>query len=177
MGYNTTMKVILIATITADGYTARDAHHLVDWSSKTDKGTFVKLTREMGVIVMGANSFGTIQRDLSTHNRRVIVYTRHPDRVDTSYAETTSEEPEALLKRLEAEGVTGVAICGGTQIYTMFMKAGLIDDLYIVSEPVIIGSGLTLFDEPMNMRIELFESTIRRGHSVVNHFRVLKDQA
>jgi len=166
------MKVILVATQTADGFIAKDANHLADWSSKADKGTFVTLTKQMGVVIMGANTFATITRELP--GRRVIVYTSHPEEVIARGAEPTSEEPAALLARLEAEGATGAAICGGAQVYTMFMKAGLIDDLYIVTEPVLFGSGMTLFNEPIDSKIELFESTIRRGQSVVNHYKAVR---
>jgi dihydrofolate reductase len=171
------MKVILVATITADGFTARDSQHLVDWTSGTDKGTFSKLTKEMGVIVMGYNSYATVTRDLSVGGRRVIVYTKSPEKVTAPWAETTQEEPAELLARLEREGHDGVAICGGSQIYTMFAEAGLYTDLYIVSEAHILGSGLTLFTKPLTMPIELFEVTVRRGRTVVNHYKVLKHPA
>jgi dihydrofolate reductase len=103
------------------------------------------------------------------------VYTHHPERVTAPNTQTTSEDPTELVKRLEAEGVTGLAICGGANIYTLFMKAGLINDLYIVTEPILFGSGVTLFSEPIDTPIELFESTIRRGKSIVNHYKVLNE--
>lgn len=166
------MKIVLIAAITADGLIARHSHELVDWSSKADKGTFVRVTKEMGTMIMGANQFHTIDRALP--GRRTIVYTHHPESIAVEGVETTQESPADLVDRLEAEGVKGLAICGGAQIYTMFMKANLVDELYIVSEPVLFGQGLTLFTESLDTKIELFESTIRRGHSIVNHYKVIK---
>lgn len=171
------MRVIILATITADGYIARNSHELVDWSSRADKGVFVKLTREMGVIVMGANTFATVQRNLTTHNRRVIVYTRNPAKFAGQAVETTQDSPAELISRLQREGAAGLAVCGGTEVYTQFMAAGVVTDLYLVSEPIVIGQGITIFNAPITAPIELFESSVRRGHSVVNHYKVVGSEA
>jgi dihydrofolate reductase len=165
------MRTVLIATQSADGFIAKDAHHLADWSSQSDKGTFVRLTKELGTMVMGANTFATITRDIS--DRRTIVYTHHPERVTTTNATATTEAPASLSAQLAAAGTTGLAICGGAEIYTQFMEAGLINELYIVTEAVVFGRGITLFNRPITATIELIESTTKRGVSVINHYKVI----
>ncbi len=164
------MKVILVAALTADGYIGRGAHETADWTSKQDKGTFVRLTREAGIMVMGANTFATIGRALP--GRRTIVYTHHPERLKVPGVETTTETPAELVTRLSAQGASGLAVCGGTQIYTQFMQAGLVDELYLTTEPVIMGQGITLLRTSLDTQIELLETTVRRGRSVVNHYRI-----
>lgn len=166
------MRIVLIATLTADGFIAKDSHHLVDWSSKSDKATFVRVTKELGTMVMGANTFATIGRALP--GRRSIVLTHHPERITAEGVETTQESAIELISRLEAEGVPGLAVCGGAQVYTQFMQSGLVQELYLVTEAYLMGQGITLFQEPISDKIELVESNVVGHGSVVNHFRVLK---
>ena len=166
------MKTILVAALTADGYIGRSANEPADWTSKQDKGTFVRLTREAGVMVMGANTFATIGRALP--GRRTIVYTHHPERINVPGIETTTEAPADLIARLSSEGAGGLAVCGGTQIYSLFIQADLIDELYLTTEPVLMGQGIQLFNAPLAHHIELLETTIRKGRTIVNHYRVIR---
>ena len=109
----------IIAAQTADGFIAKDAlHSPFHWTSKEDKKQFIELTKKAGVVVMGAQTFKTLPGALK--ERRNIIYSRSQSFEGT---ETTSEQPEELLQRLENEGVKEVAICGGAYIYTMFAKA------------------------------------------------------
>ena len=114
------MNVFIIAAITVDGFIGRDANHLADWTSPEDKKLFVKLTKQAGIIVMGSRTFATIGRALP--GRRTIVYTSHPESITAEGVEATSEAPADLLARLEREGATGVAICGGASIYRLMKR-------------------------------------------------------
>jgi dihydrofolate reductase len=144
------MKVFIIAALTADGFIARDEKHSAYWTSKADKKRFVELTKEAGVVVMGSTTYATLPRPLK--DRVNIVYSR-----SKTYegAETTQLGPRELIKELEARGFKSVAICGGSHIYTMFMKAGVVDTLYLTIEPHLFGKGITLFNEELNYHLEL----------------------
>lgn len=166
------MKTFIIAALTADGFIGRDAAHLSDWSSKEDKQLFVRLTKQAGVIVMGSATFATIGRALP--GRRMIVYTRHPERIAAEAVEATSESPAVLLKRLESEGAAGLAVCGGTQIYSLFMHAGAVDELYLTVSPLLFGRGLSLFDAQLDVRLELLDSELINPQEMLLHYRVLE---
>jgi len=73
--------------------------------------------------------------------------------------EVTTKSPTDLIADLESRGFKEVAICGGSQIYTMFMKAGLVDTLYLTIEPVVFGDGMRLFKEDMDYKLTLTECT------------------
>lgn len=166
------MKVFIIASLTADGYIGRHSKHLVDWSSKEDKQLFIALTKQAGVIVMGSNQFATIGRALP--GRRNIVYTSRPAHITAEGVETTAEAPQMLLERLNDEGVEQVAICGGTTIYDMFMQAGLIDELHLTIEPIVFGSGLSLFSQPLANKLELLDYKKLNDHTLYAHYKVIK---
>jgi len=147
------MKTFIIAALTADGFIAKDSRHTsTEWTSKADKKRFVELTKAAGVIVMGSSTFKTINRPLS--DRTIIVYSRN-SKFEMEGVETTQLPPQELLKSLEERGFKSVAICGGSQIYTMFMKAGVVDTLHLTIEPHLFGKGVPLFNDDMLYHLTL----------------------
>lgn len=144
------IKAFIIAAVTADGFIAKDSQHAALWTSKADKKRFIELTKRAGVVVMGSATYKTIGRPLK--ERVNIVYTKSQT---FEGAETTQDNPLDLLKKLEERGFKEVAICGGSQIYTMFMKAGVIDTIYLTSEPLFFGKGITLFNEDLRYNLKL----------------------
>ncbi len=145
------IKSFIIAAVTADGFIAKDANHAATWTSKADKKRFVELTKRAGVVVMGYPTFRTLPRPLK--DRVNIVYSRQT--ISIEGAEVTTDEPRLLLEKLEQRGFTEVAICGGSQIYTLFMKAGVVERLYLTVEPLFFGQGLTLFKESLDAKLRL----------------------
>ncbi len=143
------MKTFIIAAMTANGFIARNAHHAATWTSKEDKRFFVERTKAAGVMVMGANTYETIGKPMP--GRLTIVYSKK----QYEGVETTTLEPAALLADLEKRGYHEVAICGGATIYTMFMKAKLVDTLYITLEPILFGHGMGIFNDGINAELAL----------------------
>jgi dihydrofolate reductase len=88
--------------------------------------------------------------------------------------ETTTLAPEELLKSLEARGIKEVAICGGSTIYSMFMKTGLVNKLYLTVEPVIFGDGMRLFKDDMDFKLKLVKSEITEEGTLMLDYDVLK---
>jgi dihydrofolate reductase len=168
------MKVFIIAALTADGFIARsDADSSLTWTSAEDKAMYRAATKEAGIMVFGARTFATIKRALP--GRKTIVYTHHPEAIPAmDGVEPTSEEPAALLKRLEAEGAQQVAICGGSHIYSLFMKAGLVDELWLTIEPLMFGSGVLLLSEPCDAKLELVEAKHLSDQTLQHIYKVIR---
>ncbi len=144
------IKVFLIAAITADGFIAKDTRHPALWTSKADKKRFIELTKRAGVVVMGSTTYRTLDRPL--RERVNIVYSR---KEKFEGVEMTQDRPRELIKKLEERGFKEVAICGGSNIYTMFMKDGVVDTLYLTIEPIIFGKGIELFNEDLHYFLKL----------------------
>ena len=164
------IKVFIVAALTADGFIARDnSVPSTAWTSKVDKKRFSELSKRAGVIIMGSVTYDTIGRALP--GRLNIVYTPNERKIDG--VETTKKPPAELIADLEQRGIKEVAICGGSTIYTMFMKSGLVDTIYLTMEPVIFGSGVRLFKEPIDAKLELVSSE-RVDNSTLLEYKVLK---
>jgi dihydrofolate reductase len=141
----------LIAALSADGYIAKDDKHSpFNWNSKEDKKRFIELTKKAGVVVMGSNTFATLPGLLK--ERVNIVYSRSKK---FEGAETTNKSPVELLKELESRGFKEVAICGGAQVYTLFMKAKVVDRLFLTIEPILFGKGIGIFNDDLLFHLDL----------------------
>src|SRR5574343_284387 len=148
------IKVFLIAAVTADGFIAKDDKHSpMYWSSKADKKRFIELTKRAGVVVMGSSNYKTIGKPLK--ERVNIVYSKSQTFPDV---EMTQDDPKVLIKKLEERGFKEVAICGGSNIYTMFMKAGVVDTVYLTIEPILFGKGIGLFNDDLHYFLKLKSS-------------------
>jgi len=164
------MKTFIIAAISADGFIARTTDELADWTSKEDKKIFVELTKRAGTMVMGNTTFKTIGRALP--GRHTIVYSRQ----DLAYddVEVTSESPADLVARLDTAGQAELAICGGSAIYTLFLQAGVVDELYLTVEPCLLGAGVPLFDTSLNVQLKLLETRQLNENVLLLHYEVQK---
>lgn len=163
------MKTFLIAALSADGFLAKDDQHSpMNWTSKADKKRFVELTKRAGVVVMGSKTYKTIGRPLK--DRVNIVYSKSQS---FEGVEITQDRPIELLKKLEARGMKEVAICGGANIYTMFMKAQVVDTVYLTIEPTFFGKGVTLFSDDMLFKLNLVSAvTSEASGSLLLEYKV-----
>lgn len=162
------IKVFIIAAISADGFIAQDPKApSTTWTSVADKKHFSELTRRAGVIVMGSKTFATIGRALP--DRRTIVYSHIP--INVPGVETTDLQPTELIAKLEKEGVKELAICGGAAIYTMFIKACVVESLYLTVEPIIFGSGVPLLRDSANIKLELINSD-KKDQSIFLEYKI-----
>jgi len=162
------MKCFIIAAMTADGYIAKASDHPAVWTSKEDKKRFVELTKRAGVVVMGLNTWRTLGKPLK--DRTNIVYS--PDPVEG--VETTKKPPAEFLRELEGRGFKEVAICGGTSIYSMFIKSGLVDKLYITVEPILFGDGMRLFNEAVDLKLKLIDEVRTEGGTLLLEYEVVR---
>jgi dihydrofolate reductase len=170
------IKVFIIAALSADGFIGQDAkQRALDWTSKEDRQLLIQLSREAGVIVMGSKTYATFKISQAPPGRRLIIYTSHPEMIHGERVETTNEEPEKLIERLEKEGAHGLAIEGGSTVYKMFMERGLVDELYLTIEPVLFGKGIPLFNEGLKaVSLKLLECRPLNDNTILVHYSVNK---
>ncbi len=164
------IKTFIIAAITADGFIAQSKEQVsTSWSSPEDKKRFMEITKRAGVVVMGATTYETFNRPLK--DRLNIIYSRSKKFEGT---ESTDDEPKDLIEKLETRGFKEVAICGGSSIYTKFIKSGTVDTIYLTIEPVIFGEGIKLFNENIPTKLELVSESTTPTGTIFLEYKVLK---
>jgi len=169
------MRVFILAVMTADGFIARGTDEFsMDWASKEDERLFVRLTKEAGVIVMGSATAQTvIEAGRRLPGRRKLVYTRQPGKITAEGFEPTAEAPRDLIARLSSEGARAVAVCGGAQIYSLFLQAGVVDELYVTIEPKLFGRGVPLLNDAFDADLQLLSVDKLNDNTVLLHYAVL----
>jgi dihydrofolate reductase len=165
------VHVLLLAAVTVDGKIARGQHELTDWTSREDRGLFVRATREAGVVVMGRTTYDTLPAPLA--GRLNLVLTHRPVAEAPAGVEVRNDPPERLLARLAERGYTTVVVAGGAHVFRAFLDAGLVDELWLTVEPLAFGSGVSLFgDAPLELRLALLACRRLGEHAVHLRYRV-----
>ncbi len=58
--------------------------------------------------------------------------------------EHAADDPEGLLSRFSEMGITSLLVEGGAEVFGMFLENGLVNELRIVTAPLILGDGIRL---------------------------------
>lgn len=172
------MEIFIIAAMTADGFIARrsDQKSTV-WTSQEDKQWFVQKTKEAKVCVMGRTTYETIGAPRS--GRSILVLssagktTLEAQDLELEQVTQVSLSPLELVTLLHELGVEQLAVCGGSSVYTQFLQAGLVDRLYLTIEPVLFGQGISLFNQPLENKIELVQVHDLSEQTKVMEYRVV----
>lgn len=167
------MDVILLMAMTVDGKIARNSNQLVDWTGSEDKEYFVKVTCEAGVMIMGSKTFDTFGKPLP--GRKNIVMTRNTKRKsENENLIFTDKSPKQIITELEAEGFSKAALIGGATINSLFASENLINEVHITLAPLLFGKGLSLFDQPTDMKLELFENIALASNHLLLKYKVIR---
>ncbi len=166
------MKVILIAVMSANGKISRSKDSPIDWNSKVDLEWFKDMTKSIGVVIMGRKTFETLKSPLK--DRLNIVMTRNPIESSQKNLIYTSHSPSEVLKMINELGYTQAAVIGGQEIFTLFIKEKLVDDLYITHEAILI-DGIDLFGQiEMDIRLKFVDVKMLDSQTFVVHYAILK---
>lgn len=165
------MNTFIIAALTADGFIAQDNKQLsTHWTSHADKLFFMKKTKAAGTILCGRTTYDTFKRALP--GRRTLVYTNHPETITAEGVEAVQGTPQEVHGRLKAEGVKELAICGGAQIYSQFLAAGLVDEIFVTVHASLFGTGITMFNRPIERSLKLLHAEQIGDDTVMLHYSV-----
>jgi len=182
-------KVILDMAMSLDGFIAapNDEDAGLHNYFFAPSGATVKVIEEgfntTGAIVMGRRSYdiGAAQDGFADNPYHVptFVLAHHVPGKKAKGAEefifVTDGVESALQQAKLAAGERYVVIGGGANIAQQFLKAGLIDAMQIHLVPILLGTGIRLFDQSGADHIELESTEVIEGSGVTHlRFRVIK---
>lgn len=85
------------------------------------------------------------------------------------------EEAIAQVNQLKSETGKGIWLCGGANLATTLFSAGLIDQLMVKVNPLVMGKGIPLFAPTVQLTaLELTHSQAYPGGVMMLHYRVVK---
>lgn len=148
-------KISVFIATSIDGYIAKKDGN-IDWLTTFSPPTEASEDKDCGfshffqsvdVLVLGRNSYEAV-RTFDTwpyQGKRVIVLSSSLTSV-CEQAELYSGDAKSLVEKLQAEGIKHIYVDGGVTI-SNFLNANLIDQMIISIIPVILGSGIPLFNK------------------------------
>ena len=156
-----------------------DGERLHDWAFAGDAGPAgdadiaARHGEGVGAYIMGRNMFGPPERESDLDWRGwwgedppyhvpVFVLTHHPREPvpmdgGTVFHFVTDGIESALAQAREAAGSGNVQVSGGASTAQQYLKAGLVDELYLHVAPIVLGGGERLWDGLDGFRFEPYE--------------------
>jgi dihydrofolate reductase len=169
------VKVTLWTAISLNAMAARD-NGSEDFLSGNNWELFVELLDATESLVWGRVThelfIGLVRQQFP--ELPVAVLTRDPAfAVDSDAVRAAS--PEQALTELSARGATTALLAGGPQVNGAFARAGLIDEVILGVEPVLVARGIPLLvgDAP-DLRLEFVGLDDRRRPTLRLHYRLAR---
>lgn len=172
------MKVILSMAMTANGIIATEKDD-TSFVSETEWKHFLQMAQKIGNMIIGRRTYEVMNKkgEFEGLERVTILVMSHEPRTESSYPNVhfSTKSPAELLKQLEARGFESVLVAGGGKVNAAFMKAGLVDEVYLSIEPVVMGKGIRLFfEEDFTHSLELVGVSKLSQNEIRLHYRVKK---
>jgi len=170
------MKLLLYMAVSLDGIAALDSERgIQDYGSKEDHDFFIQEAKKCDAVIMGRrtakNKIRGVKNFVLCHD--ALSFKADDDGVERIFLSGSARE---LYKKIESYGVKKAALLGGPSTNLVFLRAGLVDEIFLTVEPVTIGRGLHFLDESLESRWILADTKVlnKRG-AIVLHY--LKDCA
>lgn len=164
--------------MTADGIIARDKTQNADWTSKADKKIFVAETKKHGAIVMGETTFAAMGgQALPGRLNLILTMTpeRYTDQTVSGQLEFLNAPPAAVVEHLAGRGFQSAILGGGARTNAFFLKAGLVNEIWLTVEPKVFGNGMNFTEgEALDLNLELLAAEKIGDGAVQLRYRVLK---
>lgn len=175
------MRLILIAAQSLDGFITRHDMPGSEFASDADRAFFRVALRGFDCCVMGSAAYLAARdaiRSAVMPERVRVVLTRSPERFasDTipGKLEFSCAAPTRLVADFTARGLKNCAILGGAQIHSLFLEAGLVDELWLTIEPLLFGGGTPLLSRRANVQLALLACEKLSPDTLLLKYRVGK---
>ena len=177
--YPARMRTVHIAAQSVHGFITRHDEPGTAFTSPEDKAYFRAVLGGFEAGVFGGETY-RVSRDAIRANpsalRLRLVLTRTPERYAAETVpgvlEFTRDAPAELLAGLRRRGFQHCALLGGSHVHSLFIEAGLVDEVWLTMEPVLFGGGTPLLARRAAVRLELQAVENLAAHTLVLKYRV-----
>ncbi|ETZ22581.1 dihydrofolate reductase family protein [Pedobacter sp. V48] len=139
------MKTIIYLAVSANGLISNN-RNVPDWLSQEYGQGFMVISQRTQAVIMGKTTYNVLAPDYLPIKEGSLVVLTHHTKAEPAQSNVlfTEDSPEKIIEQLAAKGHTEAVIIGGTQTVSAFIKAGLVNEIILVVEPVLFGNGLPL---------------------------------
>ena len=181
------MKIIIYMAVSIDGVAALDSKRgIEEYGSKEDHDFFIGASKKCDAVIMGRNTafckISGVPNIVLTHaevscsrltrasfdDKDCRVAPGNDMFDDRVYLSGSAEE---VYKQIEAMGFEKVALLGGPATNLNFLRAGLVDEIFLTVEPVTIGRGIRFLNEPLVTNWTLADTQVLNARgTIVLHY-------
>lgn len=165
-------KITLFIAMSLDGYIA-DSKGDVDWlkgqgDDKENIDVYSQFVKDIDTILMGWNTYHQVVTELSptewVYGDFTTYVITHKELAFSEQIQFINENPADLLRKLKAEEGKDIWICGGANLIQQLIREDLIDKYYISVIPVLLGSGVRLFEQgEKEIKLKLLKTQTYNG--------------
>ena len=146
-------SIKLYIACSLDGFIAREDGS-IDWlteyenNSETDYG-YSEFYSSIGTVLMGRKTYEQVLGfgDWPYGEKKSYVFTRQNEPLRREkYVEFVSGDVGEFARRLKENTEEDIWLVGGSQLIKVFLEEDLVDDMIVFVVPIILGSGISLFD-------------------------------
>ena len=181
-------KLILQMHISLDGYIAGPDNSLFDWMtmnwSQDLKDSVTEINSNIDEILLGrklAEGFIPAWKSRPSSEPGAEFINSTPKTVFSSTLEEGSlgegvrivkGSVEDEVRRMKGVEGKNIVVYGGVEMVQALVKAGLVDEFYLLTEPVALGEGAVLFTS--RAHLELVEAKKMECGTLLRHYRLKK---
>ena len=192
------MTLIMYMAVSIDGIAALDGKNGIErYGSQEDHDFFLAGAKSCDAVIMGKNTAASFKvyglpNFILTHDPDLLQAKNSQQAKNPAGAEAAkaqgqdqdargsvrpcervylSGQPQEVCKALEARGIKKAALLGGPSTNLQFLRAGLVDEIYLTVEPVTLGRGIRFLNEPLESFWTLADTKVlnERG-AIVLHY-------
>lgn len=171
------MRVILFMAMSLNGIIA-DSSGTEDFLSDDNWKIFCKIVNKTGYLVWGRKTYENIKswnsKYLKTLKCKKIILSKNKNLRFSNKYDILINSPEEAIKYAEKEGAKEIILAGGASTNLSFIKKGLIDNIILNIEPVIIGEGIPLLGKnKLKINLKLIKSKKLSNNLIQLHYKIL----
>jgi dihydrofolate reductase len=174
-------KVVLGLGISLDGYIARP-NGAVDFLFMPKDYSMAPFFATIDTAIMGRKTLDVALKmgggSISGSSMVTYVFSRSKPPGERDGLLFVNQSPAALVRQLRNHPGKNIWLMGGGELARDFLKADLVDELYLGIVPVLLGRGIPLFPSPFPQReFKLVENkTYSRGLIALKYERIRRRQ-
>ncbi len=147
-------KIILFIASSLDGFIAGEKGEL-DWLFTDQDYGYAEFLSSTDCALMGRKTYETAVKlgDSPKEGRKWYIFT-HTSEKNKENIKFISD-PISFTKKLKQEKGKNIWFIGGSEVISLLMNAGLIDEIILSIHPIILGKGIPLFkniDKKINLK-------------------------
>jgi len=172
------MRISIYMAVSANGMIS-NSRNVPDWLSPEYGNNLVSVCQKKKAVIMGKTTYNILAPDylpLQKEGTTVVLTTGEQAKSNNPTVVFTKNKVTEIVEMLVKKGHTEAVIIGGATAIGGFINAGLVDDIYLVVEPLLFGSGLPLLKNiEIELKLTLQDIKTLNENTVQLHYEIQKE--